>query len=62
LKSKLARTSEVLKTFEVTASSMIPPNASFQLFMKNGVPERIIVETMEKKKQLFSFDANFRVV
>jgi len=62
LKSKLARTNEALKSFEQNASTLIPQNATFQLYVRNGVPERIIVEAEEAKKVVFNFDGKFRVV
>ena len=61
-KQKLARTSEAIKSFEVNASTLIPQNASFQLYVRNGVPERLIVEAEEAKKAVFNFDGRFRVV
>ncbi len=62
LKAKLARTNEAIKSFEQNASTLIPQNATFQLYMRNGVPERMIVEAVEQKKALFNFDGKFRVV
>lgn len=62
LKQKLARTNEALKSFEQNASTLIPQSAIFQLYIRNGVPERIIVEAEEAKKAAFNFDAKFRVV
>ena len=62
LKAKLARTNEAIKSFEQNASTLIPQNATFQLYMRNGVPERIIIEAVETKKALFNFDGRFRVV
>jgi hypothetical protein len=62
LKQKLARTNEALKSFEQNASTLIPQNAVFQLYIRNGVPERIIVEAEETKKAVFNFDGKFRVV
>jgi hypothetical protein len=64
LKSKLARTTEALKSFEQNASTLIPQNASFQLYVRNGVPERIIVEAEVEavKSAAFNFDGKFRVV
>ena len=38
LKQKLARTNEALKSFEQNASTLIPQNATFQLYVRNGVP------------------------
>ncbi len=62
LKQKLARTTEALKSFEQSASTLIPQNGTFELYVRNGVPERIIVEAQEAKKAVFSFDGKFRVV
>jgi hypothetical protein len=62
LKQKAARTNEALKSFEQSAATLIPQNAILQLYVRNGVPERIIVETGEAKKAVFNFDGRFRVV
>jgi hypothetical protein len=62
LKQKLARTNEAIKSFESSASTLIPQSATFQLYVRNGVPERIIVEAEEAKKTAFNFDGRFRVV
>ena len=62
LKQKLARTNEAMKSFEQNASTLIPQNATFQLYVRNGVPERIIVEAAEAKKEVFNYDGKFRVV
>src|ERR1700726_1208870 len=40
---KLIRATEALKSFELNASALMPQNAIFQLYVRNGVPERIIV-------------------
>jgi hypothetical protein len=62
LKVKLARTNEALKSFETSANTLIPHNTVLQLYIKNGIPERIIVETQEVKKATFNFDGKFRIV
>jgi len=62
LKTKMARTNEALKSFEQNASALIPQNAVYQLYVRNGVPERIIVLAEEAKKAVFNFDGKFRVV
>ena len=62
LKQKLERTNEALKSFEQNANTLIPQNGTFQLYVRNGVPERIIVEAEEAKKVVFNFDGKFRVV
>ena len=62
LKQKLVRTNEAIKSFEQNASTLIPQNAIFQLYVRNGVPERLIVQAEEAKKAVFNFDGKFRVV
>ena len=62
LKQKLLRTNEAIKSFETNASTLIPQSGSFELYVKNGVPERIIVEAAEAKKVTFNFEGRFRVV
>lgn len=63
LKQKLAKTTEALKSFEQNAGTLVPQNAVFQLYMRNGVPERMIVEVQEPRaKTVFTYDGRFRVV
>jgi hypothetical protein len=62
LKLKLARTNEALKSFETNANTILPQVGTFHLYVRNGVPERIIVEAEEAKKAAFNFDGKFRVV
>jgi len=62
LKAKLARTNEALKSFETNANQVIPQVGTFHLYVRNGVPERIIVEAEEVRKAAFNFDGKFRVV
>jgi hypothetical protein len=62
LKLKLARTNEALKSFETNANTILPQVGTFHLYVRNGVPERIIVEAEEVKKASFNFDGKFRVV
>jgi hypothetical protein len=63
LKSKLTRTNDAIKSLEQNAAALIPQGATFLVYVRNGVPERVIVEAQEgKKKAAFAFDARFRVV
>jgi hypothetical protein len=62
LKSKLARTSEALKSFELNQNTLIPSNGTFQIYMRNGVPERVIIEGEGVKGSLFRFDGHYRIV
>jgi len=62
LKQRLAKTTEALKSLEQNANAVLPKGATFQLYMRNGVPERIIVEAVATAKATFSFEGKFRVV
>jgi len=62
LKQRLAKVNETVKSLEQNANSVFPKDASFLLFFKNGVPERIIIEGEAAKKAVFNFEGKFRVV
>jgi len=62
LKLKLQRTTEALKSFEQSANTLIPQGSTFEVYVKNGVPERIVAKAGEGKKATFNFDGRFRVV
>ncbi len=61
-KQKLARTSEALKSFEEFANTSIPEGAVYSLHLRNGVPERLVVDSTAPKRESFSFSAKFRLV
>ena len=62
LKQKLTKATEALKSFEQNANALVPPSATFLLYVRSGVAERVIVEAGAVKKANFNFDARFRVV
>lgn len=61
-KAKLAKTTEAMKSFEEQANNVIPENATYRLYLRNGVPERILVEAQEAKRDTFGFSAQFQLV
>ncbi len=61
-KSRLAKATAALKSFEELSSTTMPEDASFSLQLRNGVPEKIVVGPQERKASTFSFEANFRLV
>ena len=61
-KAKLAKTAEALKSFEDQANTMIPENSTYRLYLRNGVPERILVEAQEAKRENFGYSAQFQLV
>ncbi len=62
MKPRLAKTEEVLKTFESVEGLPIPDDATFLLYLRGGVPERIIVDTKETKPVPFKYAGDFRTV
>ncbi len=62
VKTRLAKTSEALKSFEDLSSTAIPEAGLYYLMMKNGVPERVVVDLQSLKKDAFNFSADFRLV
>ncbi len=62
MKQKLARVAESLKSFEEASGSIIPDGAVYLLYLRNGIPERLIVDSQEKKSSAFSFEGRFKIV
>jgi hypothetical protein len=62
MKPRLAKTEEVLKTFESVEQLPIPGDASFLLYLHGGVPERLVVDTTETKPQTFTYNGKYGLV
>jgi len=60
MKPRLAKTEEVLRGFESVEGLPIPDDATFLLYLRGGVPERLIVDTVETKPQKFVFNGKFK--
>jgi hypothetical protein len=61
-KAKLAKTTDAMKSFEDQANTVIPENATYRLYLHNGVPERILIEPQEARRETFGFSAQFQLV
>lgn len=61
-KSKVEKVSEALKSFKDVDTLSQPGTMSYTLFMYKGVPEGVIVESLERKLEAFAFSASFRAV
>lgn len=60
MKPRLAKTEQVLRSFDSIEGLPIPDDATFLLYLRDGVPERVIFDTVETKPQKFLFNARFR--
>jgi hypothetical protein len=62
MKPRLAKTEEVLKTFDSVEQLPIPEDASFLLYLHGGVPERLVIDTTETRPTTFNFKGKFDIV
>ncbi len=62
MKPRLAKTEEVIKTFETVEALPIPTESTFLLYLRGGVPERLVVYTTEGRPQIFNFSGKFETV
>jgi hypothetical protein len=61
-KSRLAKISEAVKSFDELSSSIIPEAGLYYMQLKNGIPERIVTDSAAKAKDSFKFSAAFQLV
>ena len=61
-KARIDKISEALKSFDEVDTLSQPGTSAYTLFIYRGVPEAVLVNTMEKKQEVFAFSAKFRAV
>ncbi len=61
-KQKLARTTDAVKSFEDGAAAVIPDGVSLSLQLRNGVPERLVINAQGAKRETFRFSGKFTLV
>ena len=62
IKQKLASATAALTSFEQGANSIIPENMIYLLFLRNGIPERIIAQNPDAKRETFVFSGSYKVI
>ena len=62
MKPRVTKTEEALKTFESVEGLPIPDDATFLLYLRGGVPERLIVDSKETRPKKFIFNGKFQTV
>jgi hypothetical protein len=62
VKARLAKATEAAKAFDELSNTLIPDAGSYFLQLRNGVPERIVADTLEKKRDPFRYTAEFQLV
>ncbi|MDA4121370.1 MAG: hypothetical protein OK404_03060 [Thaumarchaeota archaeon] len=62
MKPRLAKTEEVLKTFEAVEALPIPTDATYLLYLRGGVPERLVIDTSEGRPETYSHKGKYETV
>ncbi len=62
LKPKVAKTEEVLKTFDAVEQLPLPEEAVFLLYLHGGVPERIVVDSTEGRPERLTYSGALEAV
>lgn len=62
LKPRIAKTEEMLKSFDLVENLPNAEEATFLLFLRNGVPERIIIDSTVKRPEKYAYAAAFTAV
>ncbi len=62
IKARLAKVTEAVKSFDELSNTVIPEAGLYYLQLRNGIPERIIVDSAQRRKDAFSYAADFQLV
>ncbi len=62
MKPRVVKTEEVLKAFESVEGLPIPDDATFLLYLRAGVPERLVVDTNETRPPKYLFNGRFKTI
>ncbi len=62
MKPRVVKTEEVLKAFESVEGLPIPDDATFLLYLRAGVPERLVVDTNERRPPKYGFNGKFKMI
>lgn len=62
MKPRLTKTEEVLRTFETVEALPIPVDATFLLYLRGGVPERLVVDTLDVRPEAYAYKGKYETV
>jgi len=62
MKPRLSKTEEVLKTFESIEQLPLTADASFLLYIHQGIPERLVVDTNETRPEPYRLSGEYVTV
>jgi hypothetical protein len=62
MRPRIAKTEEVLKTFESVEALPIPTEATFLLYLHSGIPERLVIDTTESRPENYGFKGDYATI
>jgi hypothetical protein len=62
MKPRVAKTDEVLRSFDLVENLPVEENATYLLFLRAGVPERIIVDSKVQQSVRYEYAAKLKTV
>jgi hypothetical protein len=62
IKPKVSKVESILKEFDQVEQMPLPQDVTFLLYVKSGIPERIIVDQNEKKPEKFQYTGEYITV
>jgi len=62
MKPRVAKTDEVLRSFDLVENLPIEESCTYVLFLRAGVPERIIVDSKVTRPQRYEYEAKMATV
>jgi len=62
MKPRVAKTDEVLRTFDLVENLPVEETATYLLFLRAGVPERIIIDSQVQQPPRYEYAAKMKTV
>ena len=62
MRPRISKTEEVIKTFESVEALPIATEATFLLYLHNGIPERLVIDTTETKPEAYTYKGDYVTV
>ena len=62
MKPRISRTEEVLKSFESVEALPVQADATYLLYLHNGIPERLVIDATEPRPEPLGFKGDFATV
>lgn len=59
MKPRISKTEEILRSFEAVEALPIQSEATFLLYLHQGIPERLVIDTSEAKPETFAFKGDY---